>query len=953
MPTNNNELMRMTLLRPAQSSNANTTITLATTTPTQTAMRSAPDDASKVAVATAFIATIPSNRLEAFSLAAPLTSALQSLVKHSAPDAAAVTTQLRGAGIDVGDAKSGEADKLSDLLVAAAVAAVSLGKDQYELELVRRGYALLALLVDGTLGDATTVARVLSAPLILPAWVKTQLFRFPQAAATATTADALAEINTGIQSGLTQMSAINKAAQFLFGTRKTDMNPESPNRLTLRPETIAQMPASVASTLAAEGLTPTRSVVEIATALDVAFSAHASRVNQLSRMLPVDKAQLTYNLGGTWRSSPAHPRQPTLSTHAAVPNLAPPPGATAPSLPSTTGANLQVGIGDLFVVRHVVKGYRGGEVSRIENVLKGEMRSRDHRILERVEDTTTLATDRTVADEHSLESTTRYELQSEVASSLKEEHQLKAGVALSAKFGDVVQLKTNVDYSYDRAQEESRKTAIKQSSEVVEKAIKKITEQTRAEQTRRVVRETEEKNLNSFDNRNDSSQHVSGVYQWIDKLYDVQVWNHGPHLMLDLVVPNPAAFLTHAYNQQTVAVSVPSPLPFPETAMDIRADNYLDIAKRYNVSGLTPPPPLVQRVSFPLSLDNPADRGQATPLTKTSHDLALPDGYASWFVIANGRYALDDASVPNGFIEPHLSIIVSDDMGNLTELGGPVTLCPDPTIGQLGLALIASRYVKVAATTITVICKRTDEALVKWQIQTHGLIQQAFLKQQNAYTDALNSAMLRENVAVTSRSPEANLRTIQTELKRQCLSLITGQQFELFGSVSTVAGFPKLDLNEAGIEGPYIRFFESAFEWENVTSECYPYFWTGPGSDALEWTDKVKINGDDPLFDEFLRAGSARVIVPIRTGFEDDVMSYLSGGKPWESGPASSITNNPSAAIVAEIKARDLPDEGALLVEHWEVAVPTTLVKLRHDDKLPLYVETPSGSGRWLPNDQP
>jgi len=44
----------------------------------------------------------------------------------------------------------------------------------------------------------------------------------------------------------------------------------------------------------------------------------------------------------------------------------------------------------------------------------------------------------------------------------------------------------------------------------------------------------------------------------------------------------------------------------------------------------------------------------------------------------------------------------------------------------------------------------------------------------------------------------------------------------------------------------------------------YPYFWGGQNT----WITKLAINDPDPVFDEFLKSGFARVVVPARPNFE-------------------------------------------------------------------------------------
>jgi hypothetical protein len=52
----------------------------------------------------------------------------------------------------------------------------------------------------------------------------------------------------------------------------------------------------------------------------------------------------------------------------------------------------------------------------------------------------------------------------------------------------------------------------------------------------------------------------------------------------------------------------------------------------------------------------------------------------------------------------------------------------------------------------------------------------------------------------------------------------------------------------------------------------YPYFWGRPDT----WITKLTtINDPDPVFDEFLKAGFARVVVPARPGFEGAIDQYV------------------------------------------------------------------------------
>ena len=87
-------------------------------------------------------------------------------------------------------------------------------------------------------------------------------------------------------------------------------------------------------------------------------------------------------------------------------------------------------------------------------------------------------------------------------------------------------------------------------------------------------------------------------------------------------------------------------------------------------------------------------------------------------------------------------------------------------------------------------------------------------------------------------------------------------------------GYPQMDLMEVKEEGRYIKFLEHAFEWHNMSYVFYPYFW----SKKKEWPALIQLDDRDPIFEKFLRAGAARVQVPVRQGYENMVDSFLASG---------------------------------------------------------------------------
>src|SRR5690606_26655909 len=131
-------------------------------------------------------------------------------------------------------------------------------------------------------------------------------------------------------------------------------------------------------------------------------------------------------------------------------------------------------------------------------------------------------------------------------------------------------------------------------------------------------------------------------------------------------------------------------------------------------------------------------------------------------------------------------------------------------------------------------------------------------------------------------------------------SLVTAQFFDAFGAVnlSPAEKYPEIDIPAATTQGSYLRFFEQAFEWERMMYFFYPYFW----GLKKHWEDRALLEDVDPVFGQYLRAGAARVVFPVRPGFEEAVIHYLETGSIWSGGDLPDIQSSMYLPIVEEIK---------------------------------------------------
>ncbi len=198
--------------------------------------------------------------------------------------------------------------------------------------------------------------------------------------------------------------------------------------------------------------------------------------------------------------------------------------------------------------------------------------------------------------------------------------------------------------------------------------------------------------------------------------------------------------------------------------------------------------------------------------------------------------------------------------------------------------------------------------------------------------------------------PSEHQRVIRGELKKHCLSIITRQWYsEPNGMLGTDP--PSFDLDVAASRGAFVRFFEQAFEWDQIQYVCYPYFWARRET----WGDRFRRTEVDPKFLEFLQAGAARVVVPVRPGFEAAVLHFLETleatgtGEIWNGmGEPPPITSPLYVSIVREIQERTNAPLGEIAVgEPWRTTLPTPLVILRPDASLPRWQRASPEGWEW------
>lgn len=201
-----------------------------------------------------------------------------------------------------------------------------------------------------------------------------------------------------------------------------------------------------------------------------------------------------------------------------------------------------IGIGDLKVVKQWLVGYKVGEISHIHNIMKGELKDRTHRHLEKTEEVFSFSSENSSDTQQENQTTGRFEVKRETENVIKTDINVGANANFTYK-NDAYGITTSVggNFAYANSNQDTQKNASNYAREVMDKAVTNI--QSRSSQNRSITKifETEETNKHSFDNTKGTS-HTSGIYRWLDKKYKAQLFNYGKRLMFEFIIPEPAAF---------------------------------------------------------------------------------------------------------------------------------------------------------------------------------------------------------------------------------------------------------------------------------------------------------------------------------------------------------------------------------------------------------------------------
>ena len=588
--------------------------------------------------------------------------------------------------------------------------------------------------------------------------------------------------------------------------------------------------------------------------------------------------------------------------------------------------NITATVGDLLMVKQRLKGYRLGEIAHIENVLSGEKRERNHRRLTRTTEDFFTEQETEKTTEKDLQSTERNELQNEMNRTVTTELGIDFGVQVSGSYGPSLSFESQLDSSFSSTVEESQRRASAFSKELTEKSSEKIRERVKTERRKTSLDEVEEVNVHGFENKGE--ENITGVYRWLDKIYEVQVVNYGQRLMLDFIIPEPAAFYVFSMIQnEELQLEKPEPPKYLNALLapsNLKRCNYMRYIRAYGVTGAPEPPPQIITVSYFEKQEgkDKADFARASKIQVPDHYAAYAASVASYIVHDNNNkkeschFFIGDKFVDTDF----------NDGWDYVEF-----------VRRREKEIAFSfhyKNVRNFSAALDVFCELTPSGLAAWQNKVYEAIMEAYQLRLDEYEEklaAFNSQRARANASsLYGPNPAYSKTCCNEELRKLSISLMSKNAQPDTNSYN--GGEPPLmNVEAANANSAIIRFFESAFEWNNMAYVLYPYFW----GRTVRWIDAIQLHGNENEFNTFLKAGAARVQLAVRPGFERAVAYYLQFGTLW--GNTDSVVGDSEnyLPIVEEIAENtgnvNEPQPYPANAQPWEISLPTTLVYLQRE----------------------
>jgi len=406
--------------------------------------------------------------------------------------------------------------------------------------------------------------------------------------------------------------------------------------------------------------------------------------------------------------------------------------------------------------------------------------------------------------------------------------------------------------------------------------------------------------------------------------WHVGLYRYGLRFTYDLAIPEPGAAMRKIYAEIADLREKLGPFTFNVPHSEITEPHYLVLAERYGAQ-VPPPPRPIPDVFVHINPPNtPQDGVNIIDLPP----LNIPDGY--WISQLLLSFHFETPSGPHQGILSVLWTTYSSGPQNQLD-SGPIDLTSF-FLHQGGQLVLSCRLDNLTNISIHATAKTmaTPASIARWQSDVWNALYNAaqtqyYAKQQDIQTQIAALEEKISNVDTLTLRREEN-----EEIMKGVLRWLLGPNFHfmpddvlaqfllqaplfiinpngnidlIHGTVLDATRGDGLNVTAAGwypmfMYQEMVKFINEAIDWENVLYFLYSYFWDVPPS----WDFIRQLRHPDSTRQAFLRAGSARVVLTVRKGWETAWVSFVEAGGFGK----TLLPNHPYMSIATEIRDYDL-----------------------------------------------
>ena len=610
-----------------------------------------------------------------------------------------------------------------------------------------------------------------------------------------------------------------------------------------------------------------------------------------------------------------------------------------------------LGVQDFRRVEQTLCCYVPGEVSHIENVMAREFKEKSSRNLLRTEETTELSSESTIENTNDTTTAERNEVSSEIAKILQKDRAFDVSgsvtVSKDSKIFGSISSNVSTGYSSSNSSSQSNTEAKNYAKEVTERAVERIEQKISEKRTYKILKEYEEIYKHGYDNRLGTA-HVTGVYRWVDKIYKNDLVNYGKRMVLEVEVPHPALLYKKALKwskkSQADQLSLLTPPPTLadfgiESASDVTTQNASKVAAAY---GITIQPYNEETEYVSVDIPTTTVENKTYSQSQSLDNIIIPDGFVAEELTCSGSVNYQTPGKAKAYIQFSFSghkVLEKDLQGHSTKtFSHSITLTPK-IAGSISI-VVTYRNLNSFNASVNVKCISDPSLLEEWKEETFLSLESAYQRKYNEYSEALKLQQVEESANQSQENSEnysneaANRLIEERELKRSCIEMLSRPfgytmgkcfyQCEDCGNGNCEEDIESIEIPqinqtvELGEFAKYVKFFETAFEWEIISYTLYPYYYNNP----CLWYELLQTKSDDPVFEAFLQSGMAKVLVPVRPQFEKAVLWFLGTGDiNTECNMVPETDDDQNLSLVQELQSQDeVTVDGT-----WETRVPSTL----------------------------